>query len=173
MLILQLIHGQHSDMYSFILCSHSIIQDFLAHFFFFTYHHDRPWQCTPKNMYRNHLKNNSNWNSIDTSQNKHNLYIYELQQQLHQREHVFQLNRWQIQQLKQQLQYHIHIFHTLALMHIVAETIFTTHLHTVVETINLTIMNSINSINKQGSSFHQSSWQKRKKMQVSHLISTQ
>jgi hypothetical protein len=29
-----------------------------------------------KTCTENHLKNSSNWNSIDTSQNKHNLYIW-------------------------------------------------------------------------------------------------
>jgi len=54
-----------------------------------------------------------------------------------------------------------HIFHALAPMHTVAETIFKTHLHTIAETIMLTTMNSIN---KQGISFHQFSLQNRTQM---------
>ena len=75
MLILQLIY---SDMYFFTFCSHSIIQDSLPIFFSFlitiTVH---------INMYRNHLKSNKycisrivTGDSINTSQNKHNIYIY-------------------------------------------------------------------------------------------------
>jgi hypothetical protein len=56
---------------------------------------------------------------------------------------------------------HTHIFHALAPMHTVAETIFKTHLHTIAEIIMLT---TINSINKQGINFHQFSLQNRTQM---------
>jgi hypothetical protein len=56
---------------------------------------------------------------------------------------------------------HTHIFHALAPMHKVAETIFKTHLYTIAETIMLTTMNSIN---KQGINFHQFSLQNRTQM---------
>jgi hypothetical protein len=56
---------------------------------------------------------------------------------------------------------HTHIFHALALMHTVAETIFKTHLHTIAKTIMLT---AINNINKQGISFHQFSLQNKTQM---------
>jgi hypothetical protein len=78
-------------MYFFTFCSHSIIQDFLAHFFFFFDHHDSA------HMYRNHLNRTKYCiprtvigDSIDTLQNKHNLYI-RTPTTTHQREqHVFQ-----------------------------------------------------------------------------------
>jgi hypothetical protein len=64
-------------MYFFTFCSHSIIQDSLTHFFSFLI-----TMTVHTNMYKNHLKSNKYCiprtvigDSIDTSQNKHNLYI--------------------------------------------------------------------------------------------------
>jgi hypothetical protein len=57
-----------------------------------------------------------------------------------------------------------HIFHALAPMHTLAKTIFKTHLHTIVETIMLTTMNSINCTSTEMLSFHQFSLQNRTEM---------